>query len=528
MTAFNSMGRLYFYKGGQATKCLSINKRGMVCRQTVRYSCGMSIFEMLACLLAVVAGVSGSLGLNRGRERRWSGLALFASLAGLSVLLLYFSLSGAAVWRLVPLFATLTLLSIAVLLDHLAGRRPGRKATKRFGTGLVSALVLSACLFSGILIWMFPASDLAAPTGSYPVGTSAFELVDASRKRIYLDPPHQERRLMVQVWYPAVRAEKNTKPLPWIPDKPLRSAFATYAGLPPFTMSQLGGVRSSSYPESVLAEARKYWPVLIVSHGWTGSRYVHTDMAEELASRGIVVLALDHTYGSLSVSFPDGTVLGLDSSALPPAENQTLFASQARRLVATYTADIQALIAAVRLGYLPDFLSGRVDANRIALLGHSTGGAAAIQAGQTDRRLVAIGGFDAWLEPLGAAVDQPAGVPQLHFGSEQWQNGSNRVWVNRQMAANSALAETGSFGYFYIAGSAHMDFAMLGLFTRAARFIGWGGKLPRADFVKLANRPMSDWLATLLQAESAESGRMSARLIVEQLGLTPGLIEWKP
>ncbi|WP_212982567.1 alpha/beta hydrolase [Paenibacillus cineris] len=50
------------------------------------------------------------------------------------------------------------------------------------------------------------------------------------------------------------------------------------------------------------------FPLIILSHGMGPGMVLHASQAEELASHGYVVAAIDHTYSTLATVFPDGRV----------------------------------------------------------------------------------------------------------------------------------------------------------------------------------------------------------------------------
>ncbi|HBO41971.1 MAG: hypothetical protein A2087_07830 [Spirochaetes bacterium GWD1_61_31] len=465
----------------------------------------------------------------RSGQLRWVKV-----LAGLS-LVLYIGLnwfSDSITWRRAPLNLAVVVLALALGFLEIRLRRLTNRPSETEKSGLVLVRRLAgsvALLANGLSIlafWLFPIIDLPQPSGPYTVGSSAFELQDISRQGVYNDAVDQNRRLMVQVWYPVdpITSSVDQPTEPWLQERPLIAAFAAYARLPAFMMSHLARTGTNSHWQLPLSANQAAWPVVVISHGWTGARLVHTDLAEELASRGMVVLSIDHTFGSLSVSFPDGSVVPLEPAALPPAEDDpALFAERARCLVATYAADIEAVLASVRLDRLPDFLVGRLDTDRIALVGHSTGGGAAARVAMTDTRLAAFVGFDAWLEPLEADVGLGATLPQLHFGSDQWIDGKNRPQVVSWQTVSPAST------FFYIKDSAHMDFAMLRHITRAARLIGWGGAINQRRFAELVNGSTGAWLSAILGADEAADGnqairRASADAVIQRIAGYPEII----
>ena len=86
--------------------------------------------------------------------------------------------------------------------------------------------------------------------------------------------------------------------------------LASGLGVPPqdfvnFTQS----ITTHSVTNAPVAEAKSEYPVLIFSHGRTGLPEINTIRAEELASQGYVVVAINHTYDSRVNILPDGRVI---------------------------------------------------------------------------------------------------------------------------------------------------------------------------------------------------------------------------
>ena len=102
---------------------------------------------------------------------------------------------------------------------------------------------------------------------------------------------------------------------------------------------------------------------------------------EDLASHGIVVVAIDHPYISGVTSTASGQLV---QALAGPAPTQQLpaFLDGA---VATLVADQRYVLDWLQ-GTHTGLLAGHLDLARIGLLGHSIGGAAAVQTAQSDAR----------------------------------------------------------------------------------------------------------------------------------------------
>ena len=131
-----------------------------------------------------------------------------------------------------------------------------------------------------------------AHRGNYSVGVQTVEVVNQDEIDILNwsaeDPnPLYDRELTLEIWYPA-RLEKHDEEITSYhdvlgsgegdPDRPLR----------PF---EFGG-RAARDAMPNLDDGP--YPLVIVSHGFPGSRVLLTYLTENLASKGYVVVAIDH------------------------------------------------------------------------------------------------------------------------------------------------------------------------------------------------------------------------------------------
>ena len=183
-----------------------------------------------------------------------------------------------------------------------------------------------------------PAVTLPAPTGGSPVGTDVVALADAARNG---------RRLMVSLWYPATSA--SGRPL------------AAYAS--PRLTATLGlpVVRVDARYRAPARRARL--PVVLFSPARGAPRILYQALAEDLASHGYLVIAVDHT-GETVVEFPDGDI------QLPSTDVPSLAALSAARL-----HDLRLILDRLILHGMGGTSNGpRPDPGRIAVVGHSLGG----------------------------------------------------------------------------------------------------------------------------------------------------------
>ena len=217
---------------------------------------------------------------------------------------------------------------------------------------------------------------LPEPTGPRPVGTTSLCLKDVSRP----DPwaaGVSARELMVSLWYPAApsggrRARYMT---------PAESALQlTSRGLTGVPRDALSTVRTNAVTDATPAGRQRDLPLVVLSPGFTNSRSTLTALAEDLASHGYVVAGIDHTYESLATAFPDGRVTTCLAREAPRS-------GRGEKVVAGRAADVSFVLGELTGAHPPWPGAGLIDPLRMAMAGHSAGGAAAIAAMLADSRI---------------------------------------------------------------------------------------------------------------------------------------------
>jgi hypothetical protein len=129
--------------------------------------------------------------------------------------------------------------------------------------------------------------------GPYSVGVRTLEVVNPDHIDIlnYSDEnpdARYDRPLTLEVWYPAIRPGK----------KPEVTTYQDVLGSGPDDPDR--PLIPFEFAGRALRNARPYaqegpYPLVIVSHGYPGSRVLLTYLTENLASKGYVVVAIDHT-----------------------------------------------------------------------------------------------------------------------------------------------------------------------------------------------------------------------------------------
>ncbi len=223
------------------------------------------------------------------------------------------------------------------------------------------------------------APQLAA-RGAYGVGVRTIDITHPGQIDIlHFDKttgkaPLYDRPLKIEIWYPAI-----------IP--------AGQAETTVYTSAMVGATARPGVPKTFEIDGKALrnaapvkdgpFPLVIVSHGYPGSRTFLTYLTENLASKGYVVAAIDHTDSVF------GAVREFSSTLLNRSNDQ-LFTIDALSRQAKESGN---------------FLNGIVDSSKVAIVGYSMGGYGAVQsagAGLSPNGLPAKLVPGKYLEPLTA------------------------------------------------------------------------------------------------------------------------------
>ena len=220
------------------------------------------------------------------------------------------------------------------------------------------------------------APELAA-YGDMAVGVRQIELVHADQINILaIDPaadkpetlPTYDRPLTVEVWYPAADGATGD------------TAFQAYLRDGTTEVTLNGQAMRDADPVAGAA-----YPLVIVSHGYPGNRFLMSHLAENIASKGYVVAAIDHTDSTYRTKAAFGSTL------------------VNRSLDQLFVLDEMARLSADE----GSFLNGLVNADTAGIVGYSMGGYGAVitAGGGVTEASVAYG----WGGPHGTLAIHQAG-----------------------------------------------------------------------------------------------------------------------
>jgi predicted dienelactone hydrolase len=210
--------------------------------------------------------------------------------------------------------------------------------------GLLASLPLPASAQSNRIDVVTPLAPELASYGQHDIGVRTIQVTDRNRIDILNTKEggpaaHYDRSLTLEIWYPAKLAA-GQKP---------EGDYRVVTRDPSVTATLHGKAVRDAAPETPAAA----FPLVIISHGYPGNRFLMSHLAENLASKGFVVASIDHK---------DSTY-----------DDQKAFASTLynRPFDQLFVLNEMARLSRAGSG---SFLSGLVDTNRTGLVGYSMGG----------------------------------------------------------------------------------------------------------------------------------------------------------
>lgn len=287
----------------------------------------------------------------------------------------------------------------------------------------IQICLLAAFLFCGGFSHAAGPPQLPQPSGSFGIGRVGYDWTDASRPDRFSSDPMAHRELMVYLWYPTSPKPADARGIYLAGAKQMdadaniqRMMRDGYGDNWPLIVS--GAIYSHAVDSAAPARTPKEFPVIVLSHGLGGSGFGYTVLIEELVSHGYVVAAIEHTGTAGVVVFPDGRIVQQhrDSSpaGLSPAESFQRMVKQVGAEIEEGAGDVRFVLnrlTELNAGGGQHFLlTGRLDLNRVAAMGHSAGAEFAALACELDARFKACVDLDGAMVPIGALPEPASGA----------------------------------------------------------------------------------------------------------------------
>lgn len=416
-------------------------------------------------------------------------------------------------WQLLPACVATGGLVLWSLLKRPKGS-PFRSWRRIAGKAMLLLIMAAGVAVSAALSVLLPVVRLPEPEGAYAVGTQTARISATDRPEPFTKDPQDTRDLMVQIWYPADNTEGRSQaavvPVAGQSDMaaPFTRAFAHTFRLPSFALDYWKDFRGNSYENAdVLASGTPY-PVILLSHGMGTSRMLHVSQAEHLASHGYVVVTIDHTYNTTATVFPDGKMTGLLGE---PTGDEDFFTATPRtgKVWADDVSEVIDWLEAINAGQERGTFQGKLDLDRIGMMGHSFGGATAYHVVLTDERIKAGINMD------GTQFDKYDGKtvmkkPFLFLESadfkvsaDKLRQGEIQSEVGRRIVSNElALMEAAAKYHgkaLYVERSEHYNFTDLQFYSPLVKLTGLTGELDGLRGAEIVNAYVLDFFDTHLK-----------------------------
>jgi predicted dienelactone hydrolase len=203
-----------------------------------------------------------------------------------------------------------------------------------------------------------------------------------------VDQARDQRRLDVDIWYPAAASEAERSVYEVVPGVAFRGAWAQHA------------------PHAAVGR----FPLVLFSHGRTGTRISYSQVCEALAARGAVVVSADHP-GDALVDWLSGR----------QSDDRT---NEVNRV-----GDAHLVLGALLHGHpeVPSDVAALVDPDCVVLAGHSYGAYTAFATAAGSRgiepheHVAAVIGFQPYMRSMSEGLLSRVQVPSLLVVSERDQ-----------------------------------------------------------------------------------------------------------
>jgi len=386
----------------------------------------------------------------------------------------------------------------------------------------------------------FPITHWDAPRGPYPVGVRDTQFVDDSR--VDADADGQKRKLMARVWYPAHSVEGLERRRMYSDAEcpTMQAGLKSAVGLTSFMVRRQGETLTWSYENAPLIECEAgSLPVLIFSHGFSGTVGQNTHLCERLASQGYLVISVAHTYSAAAVHFPDGSQAILASKIKNAFQGPKLLNSSMAVLKAETPADRKAAridwssaecvielnkvwvddtrvcldkISQGECQPAVDDLAAAGDFSRVGAFGMSFGGSCSASVAQVDERIVAainLDGGQADNQLLNTQIRVP--LLMLHSSTMPLNGGGGFNDYYYEPHKNAGVS--GRVSRADIEEASHMDFTDLALLGGPVRALMGLGSI---DGHRMLNAT-ADACQDFFDAHIKRQGDCSSEVVLNEL-----------
>ena len=232
-----------------------------------------------------------------------------------------------------------------------------------------------------------PDAPILAARGKLKVGVKTIKIVNPDQIDILSSSKEKtvlyDRPLTLEIWYPASLEIDEKEEV--IYDQVMGNFSDPNRPLIPFKF------KGRAHRDATSNSSEGPYPLIIVSHGYTGSRLLFTYLTENLASKGYVVVSIDHT----DSTFQDAN--NFNSTLLNRSLDDLFVLNEMTRFS----------------GDSSSFLKGLVNTDKAGLIGYSMGGYGAVNVAGGGYSEQAIKFFAASSKGNNALEKRKMGNPDL-------------------------------------------------------------------------------------------------------------------
>lgn len=335
------------------------------------------------------------------------------------------------------------------------------------------------------------------PAGPHAIGSVTHEIVDPSRPT-HIGSTTTGRRIIIKVWYPALRGCSIRSELLW-PE--VRAS--PQAPLPLRLLLKCLRVRTCTQPRAPFTPDPISSTLVIYNHGLVSFPSENTSLCEDLASHGCVVLSVSHAehYAELqALNRGQSSEKNERDAALMQRLNKASKAEKAGLAMELYQTSANTNRLVIERAYDTSYVLNRADevlaqipdrgpavpkVSSASLVGFSVGGAVATETASSDTRVRAVVNLDGGM--YGSHCSTRVSQPYLMAYS------SANDGINDRLLPMQATRMT-------LPSSTHLNYHDIAMLLPFLRFAGaLGSSSPRAG-IEERNRLVRRFLLSAGQA----------------------------
>ncbi|XP_068867840.1 platelet-activating factor acetylhydrolase isoform X2 [Aphelocoma coerulescens] len=316
----------------------------------------------------------------------------------------------------------------------------------------------------------------------------------------------------LRLYYPACDAT-DIEEARWIPDKEYYQGLSDFLNLYRVVGERLfhyyvGSVTCPAKSNAAFKPGEKY-PLLVFSHGLGAFRTIYSAICIEMASQGFIVAAVEHRDESASATYycKRRSVSESQEESTPTMEKEWIYyrklkTGEEERCLRHKQVQQRAQECIKALNLILKISSGEevtnvlhsdfnwnslkdsVDTSRIAVMGHSFGGATVIESLSKEMRFRCGIALDVWMLPVGDDIYQNSiQQPLLFINSEKFQ------WAENILKIKKLISNDTNKKMITIKGSVHQSFPDFTFVSGGiiARFFKLKGEIDPNEAIDISN-----------------------------------------